>query len=54
MVKKIIPLEHYLAIIPEADFQNPDFKGVKFRTIYNEFVRLGIRELEEQTKLEKI
>ena len=51
MVKKIIPLEHYLAIIPEADFQNPDFKGVKFRTIYNEFVRLGIKGARRTNKV---
>lgn len=51
MVKKIIPLQHYLDIIPEADFTNPDFKGVKFRTIYNEFVRLGIKGARRTNKV---
>lgn len=51
MVKKIIPLQHYLDIIPEADFTNPDFKGVKMRTIYNEFVRLGIKGARRTNKV---
>ena len=51
MVKKIIPLQHFLDVIPEADFTNPDFKGVKMRTIYNEFVRLGIKGARRTNKV---
>lgn len=51
MVKTIIPLQHYLDVIPEADFTNPDFKGVKMRTIYNEFVRLGIKGARRTNKV---
>ena len=52
-MKDIIPLQHYLDIIPEADFANPDFKGVKFQDIFNEFVRLGIKGARNKNKVLK-
>ena len=52
-MKDIIPLQHYLDIIPEADFTNPDFKGVKFQDIFNEFVRLGIKGARNKNKVLK-
>jgi hypothetical protein len=50
-VKDIISLQHYREIIPESDFSKPDFKGVKFETIYNEFVRLGIKGARNKNKV---
>ncbi|MDC0217427.1 hypothetical protein OAJ86_00200 [Nitrosopumilus sp.] len=52
-MKDIIALEHYRNVIPESDFRNPDFKGVKFLTIYNEFVRLGIKGARNKNKVLK-
>ena len=43
MVRKIIPLEDFFKVIPERDFKNPDFKGVRFLPLYNKFRRLGIK-----------
>jgi hypothetical protein len=52
-MKEIIPLEHYRAIILESDFSKPDFKGVKFQDVYNEFVRLGIKGARNKNKVRK-
>ena len=52
-MKDIIPLEHYRNVIPESDFRSPDFKGVKFLTVYNEFVRLGIKGARNKNKVLK-
>ena len=52
-MKQIIPLQEYLNVIPPANFKNPDFKGVKFQDIFNEFVRLGIKEARNRNKVLK-
>ncbi len=52
-MKQIISLQHYRDIIPESDFRKPEFEGVKFQTIYNEFVRLGIKGARNKNKVRK-
>ena len=42
-IRKIVALEHFLKVIPEPDFKNPDFKGIRFLTLYNKLRRLGIK-----------
>jgi hypothetical protein len=53
MVKQIIPLQHYLDVIPKHNFKDPDFKGVKFQDIFNEFVRLGIKGAKKRNNVLK-
>ena len=50
-VKAIIALQDFRNVIPESDFRKPEFEGVKFQTIYNEFVRLGIKGARNKNKV---
>ena len=52
-MKQIIPLQEYLNVIPKHDFKDPDFKGVKFQDIFNEFVRLGIKGAKKRNNVLK-
>ena len=50
-MKEIIALQDFRNVIPESDFRKPEFEGVKFQTIYNEFVRLGIKGARNKNKV---
>ena len=53
MARKIIPLEDFLKVIPERDFRNPDFKGVRFLPLYNKLRSLGIKGTGNQNYVRK-
>jgi hypothetical protein len=50
-VKSIIPLQHYRDQIPEVQIKNMKNDGVKFQTIYNKFVELGIKGARNKNKV---
>jgi hypothetical protein len=50
-VKSIIPLQHYRDQIPEVQLKNMKNDGVKFQTIYNKFVELGIKDARNKNKV---
>jgi hypothetical protein len=50
-VKSIIPLQHYCDQIPEVQLKNMKNDGVKFQTIYNKFVELGIKGARNKNKV---
>ena len=52
-MKQIIPLQEYLNVIPKHDFKDPDFKGVKFQDVFNEFVRLGVKGARKRNNVLK-
>ena len=50
-MKSIIPLQHYRDQIPEVQLKNMKNDGVKFQTIYNKFVELGIKGARNKNKV---
>ena len=50
-MKSIIPLQYYRDQIPEVQITNMKNDGVKFQTIYNKFVELGIKGARRKNKV---
>ncbi len=50
-MKSIIPLQYYRDQIPEVQIKNMKNDGVKFQTIYNKFVELGIKGARNKNKV---